>query len=219
MTKRNWTPALSALTVALLLLTMLAFSGCKEDPPPTPPPECQDDMDCPGGKACEGGKCIKKELPPPPECTSDADCSGNKVCIDEKCEYECQSDSACGAGKVCTDNRCTEPACEVETINFDFNEYYLTSEAQRVLRANADCLKKKKVARIVLEGHCDERGSVEYNLSLGQKRAQSVRDFLVDLGIESSSIKVISYGEERPIDPASNEDAWAKNRRAETVIE
>lgn len=222
MMRRNWLHAVLILTVALLVSSVMFSMGCKEDPPPPPPPECEDDMDCPGGKACEGGKCVvKRVVPPPPECTVDADCSDNKICVSEKCKYECRYDSDCSSGEVCESNKCKEADCEVQTVSFDFNEYYLTSSAESKLRANASCLKKKdsKINKVVLEGHCDERGSIQYNLSLGQKRAKSVRDFLVDLGVDASKVKVISYGEERPVDSGHDEDAWSKNRRAETIVE
>jgi peptidoglycan-associated lipoprotein len=72
-------------------------------------------------------------------------------------------------------------------------------------------------AAVVIEGHCDERGTVEYNLALGDKRAKAAKDYLVSLGVEAGQIFTISYGKERPVDSGHNEDAWAKNRRAEFV--
>ncbi len=73
-------------------------------------------------------------------------------------------------------------------------------------------------SKVVIEGHCDERGTAEYNMALGQRRAQETKKYLVNLGIKESRIKTISYGEERPLDPGHNEDAWAKNRRAHFVV-
>ncbi len=213
---RNGSLFLLMGAAALLLVSMLPLSCTKEPPPPKP--ECETSADCPAGRECEGGRCIRKAPPPPPpECTSNEDCSNNKICVNNKCKYECQSNADCGSNEICENNRCTEPRCELQTVNFDFDEYYLTSDAQRQLRDNAECIKKRGFAAITIEGHCDERGSLEYNLSLGQKRAESVRNYLSDMGVERSKIKVISYGEERPVDSASNEDAWAKNRRAETL--
>lgn len=209
---------LAWLPLAALLLLFVA-AGCGD--PPKPPPECEKNADCPDGKMCSAGKCVPKpKAPPRPECTTDADCPDPKICVNNKCKYECQQDSDCRADEECVNYRCQpKPQCDVEQVHFPFDQYYLTNEAQATLRANAECIKKKSLTDITIEGHCDERGSSEYNLSLGQKRAQSVRDFLVDLGVAPSKIRVISYGEERPIDPASNEEAWAKNRRAETVSE
>ncbi len=219
MRKSNWAGALFILACTALLMVSVMV-GCGDDGPPPPLPECDDDLDCPEGKNCEGGRCIMRvQAAPPPECTSAADCSDNKICVNGDCKYECRVDSDCGAGEECANNRCAAIACDIQRVNFDFNEYYLTSEAQSQLRANADCLKRRNPARIVIEGHCDERGSIEYNLSLGQKRAQSVKDFLVDLGVDTTKLNVLSYGEERPLEYGHNEEAWTKNRRAETVVE
>lgn len=105
----------------------------------------------------------------------------------------------------------------LETIYFDYDKYDLTSSALQTLALNARGLKSHTPARIMIEGHCDERGTVEYNLALGDKRAKAARDYLVSLGVEPSRISIISYGKERPVDPRHSEDAWAKNRRAEFV--
>ncbi len=208
------------LVASLLFAFGLVLTSCGEPDPPPPQPECDDDLDCPAEKLCQSGRCVNRApKEPPPECYSNGDCPDNKVCVSGKCKIECESDTDCVGGKVCDSNRCIEVACEVQTVYFDFDQYYLTSEAQSTLRENADCLKKKKVSKVVVEGHCDERGTAEYNLSLGQKRAQAVRDFLVDLGIDSTGVKILSYGEERPAEYGHDEDAWTKNRRSETKID
>jgi peptidoglycan-associated lipoprotein len=105
----------------------------------------------------------------------------------------------------------------LETVYFDFDKYNLKPEAKATLANNAQVLKDNSEVTILIEGHCDERGTQEYNLALGEKRANSARDYLVDLGIAASRIRVISYGYERPVDPGHNEAAWAKNRRAAFV--
>jgi peptidoglycan-associated lipoprotein len=107
---------------------------------------------------------------------------------------------------------------QLSTVYFDFDEYILTEEARETLNENAEWLREHPGAKIQIEGHCDERGTVEYNLALGQKRAESTRDYLVTLGIGTKQISTISYGEEVPVDPDHNEQAWVKNRRAEFVI-
>ncbi len=106
----------------------------------------------------------------------------------------------------------------LQSIHFDFDKYNLTDQAIATLTRNAEILLRHPDVRIVIEGHCDERGTDEYNLALGEKRAMAARDFLVRFGIEKSRISIVSYGEERPIDPSHNEEAWARNRRAEFVI-
>ena len=103
-------------------------------------------------------------------------------------------------------------------IYFAFDSSLLSDEAQLILRNKADYLRTYPGVTVTIEGHCDERGSVDYNIALGQRRAQSVKNFLVDLGISTNRIKTISYGEDRPIAWGQNEASWAKNRRAQFAI-
>jgi peptidoglycan-associated lipoprotein len=105
-----------------------------------------------------------------------------------------------------------------EMIHFEFDSAVLTPTAQDILRRKAEFLRNNPGISIIIEGHCDERGTNEYNMALGERRAESVKAYLVNLGISSNRITTVSYGEERPLDPRSNEDAWRKNRRAQFVI-
>ena len=107
---------------------------------------------------------------------------------------------------------------ENEDILFEFDSASLSVEAQELLRAKAAWLRENSKARVIIEGHCDERGTNEYNLALGDRRAFSAKSFLVDLGIADARLTTISYGEEQPINSNSTEDAWAQNRRAHFVI-
>jgi len=102
----------------------------------------------------------------------------------------------------------------IEDIFFAFDEYTLSTEAMMILEASARVMKEHSGLVYVIEGHCDERGTVEYNLALGEKRAQQVRDYLLTLGLPASQLRLTSYGEERPFARGSNESAWALNRRA-----
>lgn len=104
---------------------------------------------------------------------------------------------------------------ENEKIYFDFDKSDLKAEAQAVLKKKADWLREHPAYSLRIEGNCDERGTNEYNLALGDRRANAAKKFLVALGIDETRIITISYGEERPADPAHNEEAWAKNRRDE----
>ncbi len=106
----------------------------------------------------------------------------------------------------------------LEDIYFDFDQSTLTPQAQEVLKRNADWLRKNSSAMVEVEGHCDERGTIEYNLALGDRRARSAKDFLVNLGISTSRLRTISYGKEMPLDPGHNEAAWARNRRGHFTI-
>lgn len=106
----------------------------------------------------------------------------------------------------------------LQTIYFDFDKYNLKPPAIKKLDKTADWLFKNPKVRILIEGHCDERGTNEYNLALGERRANSAKKYLMSLGISPERISTISYGEERPVDPGHNEAAWAKNRRDEFKI-
>jgi peptidoglycan-associated lipoprotein len=106
----------------------------------------------------------------------------------------------------------------IRDINFDFDQSNIRPDAREILKANADILLKNGAAKIAIEGYCDERGTAEYNMALGERRAQEAKKYLINLGVKASQIKTISYGEERPLDPGHNEDAWVKNRRAHFVV-
>ncbi|MDD8021413.1 MAG: peptidoglycan-associated lipoprotein Pal [Acidobacteriota bacterium] len=103
-------------------------------------------------------------------------------------------------------------------IFFDYDRYEIRTDAVPVLEANAQWLKSHPTVKILAEGHCDERGTEEYNLALGEKRAKSAMDYLISLGISPEKIKIISYGKSQPLDPGHDETAWAKNRRAQFLI-
>ena len=109
----------------------------------------------------------------------------------------------------------TNPDMEFQVIHFEYNEYAVLAEDLPKIELMAQWMINFPERVVRIEGHADERGSVDYNLSLGEKRAMEVKNKLIQAGIDSARIKIVSYGEERPIDPASNEEAWFKNRRAE----
>jgi len=116
----------------------------------------------------------------------------------------------------------TKPAeaAGLETIYFDYDKSDLRQDSRNVLSKNADLLlKAKNGMKIRIEGHCDERGSAEYNLALGERRAKSVQQYLLTLGVQADRLSTISYGKEKPAVQGSTEEAWAKNRRAEFVLD
>ena len=106
----------------------------------------------------------------------------------------------------------------LKDIYFDFDKYTIRPGDAEILKAIAAVLKKYPSVKIQIEGHCDERGTNEYNLALGERRANSTKDYFLSLGISKDRLSAISYGEERPLDPGHNEEAWAKNRRAHFII-
>jgi peptidoglycan-associated lipoprotein len=103
-------------------------------------------------------------------------------------------------------------AVELKDVRFDFDKYVIGSEGADILKQNAQWFKANS-GRLRVEGNCDERGSVEYNLALGQKRAEAAKNLLTTLGIDGARIETVSYGKEKPADPGHSEAAWAKNRR------
>jgi len=106
----------------------------------------------------------------------------------------------------------------LKDIHFDFDKYNIRPGDGEILNQNAALLKKYPKIRIQVEGHCDERGTVEYNLALGERRANSAKNYLASHGVSPSRISTISYGKEKPLDPGHNEEAWAKNRRAHIIV-
>ena len=106
---------------------------------------------------------------------------------------------------------------ELSAVYFEYDSFNLTSDAKSGLNAAAEFLKANPAMQIQVEGHTDERGTTEYNLALGERRAGSVKDFLATAGVPSAQVSTISYGEERPVGVGSNEQAWSQNRRAEFV--
>ncbi|MHB8173713.1 MAG: peptidoglycan-associated lipoprotein Pal [Nitrospirota bacterium] len=107
----------------------------------------------------------------------------------------------------------------LKDIHFDFNKYSIRPEDGTILQANAKWIKANKPGVVLIEGNCDERGTVEYNLALGERRAEAAEKYLMSLGIKKSELKTISYGKSKPLDPAHNEAAWAKNRRDDFVVQ
>ena len=103
-------------------------------------------------------------------------------------------------------------------VFYGYDQYSLSAQAQATLQRQAEFLKQYSNVRVQLSGNCDERGTREYNLALGARRAEAARAYLVSMGVDSSRISTVSYGKERPIDPRSTEEAWSLNRNATTTI-
>lgn len=103
------------------------------------------------------------------------------------------------------------------TVHFGFDKSNLDAQAKKDIATNVAWMKAHPSAKVQIEGHCDSRGTIEYNVALGERRANAVKAYMVSLGVSNDRLSVISYGKEKPLDPADNEAAWAKNRRANFV--
>ncbi|WP_141592307.1 MULTISPECIES: OmpA family protein [unclassified Myxococcus] len=178
------------------------------------PPECTTDSACGSGRICEAGKCAEAQ------CQQDTQCPGGGKCESGRCqvpENTCASSADCGEGQECQAGQCVTASaerCDWSPIPFGFNESGLSADAQQRLSDLAQCMKTAP-GRVTLAGHADERGTEEYNLQLSNRRAASVKRYLTDLGVPASQLGTVGYGETRPVNSASSEDAWSENRRVE----
>jgi peptidoglycan-associated lipoprotein len=183
--------------IMMAFITLAGVSACGKKKPPvaraTPPPP---------GSSTSGSRppappepVVEPEpVPVPPEPTIDSSDSSNRS-LDE-----------------------INKQGLLQPVFFELDGAELSAEAQASLTANAETLKKNPTWVISIEGHCDERGTAEYNLALGERRALSTRSYLVSLGISQDRLRTVSYGKEFPFDPNHTESAWAKNRRAHFVV-
>jgi peptidoglycan-associated lipoprotein len=178
----------------LLLLVTLAAGACgKKTPPvarPIPPP--------PSGSTT---------VTPPPEPPAPAP-------EPTTVPPEPVAEDSIAAGSIDDINR-NSP---LKPVFYGLDEAEVDAEGQKILQDNADLLRRYATWQISIEGHCDERGTAEYNLALGERRAVAARNYLVSLGIPADRVKTVSYGKEFPFDPGHSEEAWSKNRRAHFVV-
>ena len=193
-------PATSVLVVALAVTT-LAVAGCNKKPPvPVAPPPSG------GGSSTTGGGTPPKPAPVPPQpptieenrpVTSSAGKDLNTMTIDDINKPE---------------NSPLKP------IYFLYDSDEIDDASKKILEANASVLKQYSTWVITVEGHCDERGTAEYNLALGDRRALTAKNYLMSLGIAADRLRTVSYGKEFPFDPGHEEGAWSKNRRAHFML-
>ena len=134
-----------------------------------------------------------------------------------KKEVKQDGDASASSAMVPTDLGTGAPIPELPAVYFEYDSFALTGSSKSALSAHADWLKANSGRLVQIEGHTDERGTTEYNLALGERRAGAVRDFLVSKGVSAGQLTTISYGEERPAQQGENEGAWSRNRRAEFV--
>ncbi|MCY4142429.1 MAG: peptidoglycan-associated lipoprotein Pal [Gammaproteobacteria bacterium] len=186
----------------LLLIALLVFmSGCALLPcnVPESPPEIVEE------EPTEVAPVTIVEPPPPPPPPEPTTPAGYREGTDTQ-------------GRAILVAEYPDGGTVAHTFNFNFDESDLASGDFSALNRHAELLARDRSLTITIEGHCDERGTREYNMALGERRAQAVADYLMGAGVRASQITTVSFGEERPVDGASNEAAWAKNRRAEIIM-
>ncbi|MFU8802909.1 MAG: OmpA family protein [Bradymonadaceae bacterium] len=179
------------------------------------PGYCVGTNDCPGNQVCRDKRCG-------PECLGDTDCADGYECQGGNCTVkpECTVDTDCDGDMICRGGKCTQPpetACSLETVYFSYDSSHLDNSSRQVLQRNAECIKEREI-RVQIAGHCDERGTSEYNIALGERRARSVRNYLTSLGIRGNDLSTISYGQERLVRQCGEEgpdSCHRVNRRAE----
>ena len=179
-----------ALLVLLVAVGLtFGFVGCKSKPVETAPAPAP----------------VEKAVPPPPPPPAEVkEDVPEPIKIEQHVEPTIQELNAAG---------------HLRTVYFDFDRYELSETTRATIRHNADWLRAHPGHNIVIEGHCDERGSIEYNLALGERRANATREFLASLGAGDTNVRIVTFGEERPAVQGSSESAWSKNRRAEFTFE
>ncbi|HEY4220853.1 MAG TPA: peptidoglycan-associated lipoprotein Pal [Myxococcota bacterium] len=191
--------------------------------------ECAKDNNCAAGMKCQRGRCEKA-------CASDDQCGTGQICEESACQpAQCTDAKPCGGGMQCDKGRCKAPSATNNTatntttaagacvktgrVSFDFNMADLRPDSRELLDSFAKCMATNSDWKLTIEGHCDERGTTDYNLALGERRANTVKEYLSKLGVDKARIRTISYGKEKPLDTANTEEAWAKNRRGELVVQ
>ena len=188
------------LSLALLLALLVCLPGCRKSPPDQTP------SDEGGETGSTSTHAPPRDTRPAPEEVDQGDFAGEGVTPGAE---------AFGEQAISVDELTTR----LGTVYFAYDSYDLSPTSLATLRENAEVLKAYRDHGVVVHGHCDERGTIDYNLARGEKRASSVRDYLASLGVEASRIRIVTYGEERPVDPGHTEAAWSKNRRAAFVVE
>lgn len=183
---------------------------------------CTSDVDCDSASHCEAGFCKAN-------CDSDESCADGEFCYNNHCmtKVTCSDSSDCDDGFSCESSLCVQQttmssnaSCQAEgVVFFDFDKYNINADGTATLDAVAICFKENPSLKLLIAGHTDNRGTTEYNMSLGERRAKAAANYLTNMGVDLSHLRVISYGKEKPVDMANTEAGWAANRRSEISVE
>jgi peptidoglycan-associated lipoprotein len=181
------------LSLMIILSGALAFAGCSSTTPDKPEPSAAAATPAETKKKVDSGKTTESTTKAPPSSSLDALQRGESTA--------------------------TPASSPLKDVYFDFDRYDLRADSREILKANSAWLKANPSAQVQIEGHCDERGTTEYNVALGSRRAESVKDYLVTLGTSTDRLSTISYGEEVPVCREQTEECWQQNRRARFVVQ
>jgi peptidoglycan-associated lipoprotein len=183
------------LSLMIILSGAFAFAGCSSTTPPTTPEPSASAAATPAEtkKKVDSGKTTESTTKAPASSSLDALQRGESTA--------------------------TPASSPLKDVYFDFDRYDLRADSREILKANSAWLKANPSAQVQIEGHCDERGTTEYNVALGSRRAESVKDYLVTLGTSANRLSTISYGEEVPVCREQTEECWQKNRRVRFVVQ
>lgn len=197
---RNRSRVKTVLSFSLILLvSMFALWGCPKSAEVTAVPEAQPEP------TIEQSETAKAEA------MAQANAEKERAAAAAAAEAKAREEAAAG------ERAAAAAGAGLKPIYFDFDRSFIREDARPVMRANADWLKANPKVKVRIEGSCDERGTIEYNQALGQRRAAAAKKYLTDLGIASSRISLISYGKEKPVCSEQTEECWQKNRRDELV--
>ncbi|MFK7990833.1 MAG: OmpA family protein [Sandaracinaceae bacterium] len=200
---------------ALGLVSLLIAVGCGGPEYPN----CDNDEQCHESEFCVNGACQ--------QCRGDSDCPAGQSCASGRCEAIpgwCGSDADCGPNEECVNNRCVArqvvqepieqapPACQLSSVYFAYDSSELDGNSRSTLEGNAACMNERDMQSVTITGHCDPRGTEEYNLALGERRAQTVQGHLGRLGVDRGRTTTRSMGEEMA--RGSSESSWGQDRRA-----
>ena len=177
------------------------------------PGYCSGASECPGNQKCRQNQCG-------PECEGDDECVDGKTCSGGSCvaKTECSADSDCPGGKDCESGTCVTASneCSLENIYFGYDDASVDPSGRSVLQNNAKCLKSG--GKVMIEGHCDERGTSEYNIALGERRAHNAKKYLQSLGVDKDAMRTLSYGEEKTERECGEEGPESCHRANRRVI-
>ena len=194
--------SLKAFVVTLALITMALASACPKKTPPHVAPPADTSPKVP-------------DLPPTVT-------TATAQTVTTEPDFVQKTDTVVSETVLPNDidelNRLAQTRGYIQDAFFGYNDSTLSADAQSALTTSANWLKKNGQYNLLIEGHCDERGTEQYNLALGDRRANQAKEYLVTLGIDAGRIRTVSYGEERPFDPGHDESAWTKNRRDHLVL-